>query len=323
MKKTDRRAFLQTAGTVAAGMASSVGAQAFTPVRTQAPPASGAPRTMGTRFRELLHKGEPFENVAVYDVASARMVEILGFQSLYLASTAAAEAHGVPDWGLLSLSEQVDFFGRIAQNVGIPGVADIDINGDVLVFYRSVQAFERAGVAAVHFGDAVASAGRRTAMHTVGAMVDRIHAARDASPDLVVSARCQGLEIEEIDKTIERAAAYARAGAETVWVLPAPTLETLPRFADAIKVPLTAQFFADTPQSKAKESKVTVMCYPDLVQRIAQGAVYDALMEFKSTGMWIKASRGQRNALIVPEDIRNRIRRTPEYTDAAAKYHAQ
>ena len=166
---------------------------------------------MGPRFRQLLRRGTPFENIAVYDVPSARLVEIVGFPSLFLGSSKAGEAHGLPDWGLLSLHEQVGFFGHIAQRVDIPAVADIDVNSEAIIFYRAVKQFAQADVAAVHFGDQIAAGGRQISLRSVPVMVDLIHAARDASPDVVVSVRCQGLEAEKIDRTLERAARYVEA----------------------------------------------------------------------------------------------------------------
>ena len=71
-KQTNRREFFQTAG-LAAGMMAAAGTAPI----AAAPQASPAPKTMGARFRELLQKREPFHNIAVYDVMSARLVENL------------------------------------------------------------------------------------------------------------------------------------------------------------------------------------------------------------------------------------------------------
>jgi 2-methylisocitrate lyase-like PEP mutase family enzyme len=269
----------------------------------------------------LLRRGTPFENIAVYDVPSARLVEIVGFQSLFLGSSKAGEAHGVPDWGLLPLDDQVEFFGHIAQHVGIPAVADIDVNSDALVFYRAVKQFAQADVAAVHFGDQIAAGGRQIGMRSVPVMVDLIHAARDASPDVVLSVRCQGLETEKIDRTLERAARYVEAGVETIWVTPELPREMLSKAAATVKAPLTSQFGFNVPPERAREWNVTVVFHDQL--SIVHAAWYEALLEFKNTGMWVKSTRGGTVNQVMPAEIRDRMRGTPEFAAGAAKYRAR
>jgi 2-methylisocitrate lyase-like PEP mutase family enzyme len=318
MTTADRRTFLQTAGMTAAGL-TTLNAQNIAPAAAAQSPAT-APRGMGPRFRQLLGRGTPFENICAYDVPSARLVEIVGFPSLFLGSSKAGEAHGLPDWGLLSLHEEVEFFGHIAKNVGIPVVADIDVNSEALVFYRAVKQFAQADVAALHFGDQIAAGGRQVGMRSVPTMVDLIHAARDASPDIVVSVRCQGLEPETIDRTLERAARYVEAGAETIWVFPELPRDMLSKAAATLKVPLTSQFGFNIPPQRAREWNVTVVFHDQLP--IIHAAWYEALLEFKSTGMWVKSTRGGTVNQVMPGEIRDRMRGTPEFAAGAAKYRA-
>ena len=317
MTTADRRTFLQATGLTTAGLMTAMDSA---PAAAAQSPAT-APRGMGQRFRQLLRRGTPFENIAVYDVPSARLAEIVGFPSLFLGSSKSGEAHGLPDWGLLSLNEQVEFFGRIAKNVGIPAVADIDVNSEALVFYRAVKQFAQADVAAVHFGDQIAAGGRQVGMRSVPIMVDLIHAARDASPDTVLSVRCQGLEAEKIDSTLERAARYVEAGAETIWVTPELPRDALPKAAATVKAPLTSQFGFNVPPERAREWNVTVVFHDQL--SIIHAAWYEALLEFKSTGMWVKSTRGGTVNQVMPAEVRDRIRGTPEFAAAAAKYRAR
>ena len=317
MTTADRRSFLQTAGLTTAGLMTAMNSA---PAAAAQSPAT-APRGMGARFRQLLRRGTPFENIAVYDVPSARLAEIVGFQSLFLGSSKAGEAHGVPDWGLLPLDDQVEFFGHIAQHVGIPAVADIDVNSDALVFYRAVKQFAQADVAAVHFGDQIAAGGRQIGMRSVPVMVDLIQAARDASPDVVLSVRCQGLETEKIDRTLERAARYVEAGVETIWVTPELPREMLSKAAATVKAPLTSQFGFNVPPERAREWNVTVVFHDQL--SIVHAAWYEALLEFKNTGMWVKSTRGGTVNQVMPAEIRDRMRGTPEFAAGAAKYRAR
>jgi len=282
--------------------------------------ASPSPRSMGEKFRALLKKGEPFEKISAPDLVSARVAASLGFPSLYLGSSAMAEYHGVPDWGLISFKDQLEFFSHIAQSVDIPGVADFDDPGDAIAFYRNVKAVEKAGIGCLHFGDAEEQLGRATKMMPLDQVLDRIHAATDARTDLCLSIRCQARNLESFDKAVERAVAYAEAGADTIWFVPM-TMEEMPKAAAVVKVPLTAQIFVDTTLEKVKESKVTVMVYASFLQNIMQGAMYEALSELKTTGMLTKSAKGARLGQGLPADVRTKIFATTELTERAKKYH--
>jgi methylisocitrate lyase len=315
----NRRDFLKTIGAATVG-ASVSGAASGVPSTLRAQSATPSGGLSGV-FRDRLKKREPFENVAVSDVLSARMVEALGFPSLYLGSTGSGQLHGLPDWGLLSLSEQVDYFGRIAQSVAIPSVADVDVNSRVLVFYRAVQAFDRAGIAALHFGDGIQHGPNVVGLLSVSAMVDRIRAARDASPNIVLSIRCQGPMIEGMDRTLMRAAAYAQAGAETIMFDPVPPYEQFPSLADTVRVPITTSVEYDATREQIRAWKITVVVQ-NRIQVIAQTAIYEALTEFKSTGRWSKAWRGGQLPQVIPAEVRDRIRSVPEFGAAAKRYQA-
>jgi 2-methylisocitrate lyase-like PEP mutase family enzyme len=317
-KKTNRREFFHTAG-LAAGMMAAAGPGPATAAAE--PQARPAPKTMGARFRELLQKREPFHNLAVYDVMSARLVENLGFPSVFIGSSAVAESFGVPDWSVVTDAERIAFAGQIAKRINIPSLVDIDEGGfSALSLYRSVKRYEEEGIAAVHITDAKDALGRTVGVLPLNEMVDRIHAAVDARKDMVISLRACGFMVEGKEKTIERALAYAEAGAETVWFIGMP-IEQNAQAAEVVKIPLTGQMFFDTPFSRAKESRITVATYASFLQNFAQGAVYDGLMELKNTGALTKSSRGQRLGQIVPNEIRSKMIETEEYTEKGKKFH--
>ncbi|MBI4265027.1 MAG: isocitrate lyase/PEP mutase family protein [Acidobacteria bacterium] len=315
-EQPNRREFIQGAGMVAAtGLISGA-----PPLGAQTSSPAASPPAMGGRFRALLQKREPFENVAVFDVFTARLVEVLGFPSLYLGSSGVAEFHGIPDWELHSPADTIEYCAQIMANVDLPAVIDLDNLGEPLVVYRTVKELERQGAGAVHLCDGVQSAGPgATQLVSTSVMVDRIHAAVDARSDLVISVRCQGRNLESLERTFERANAYAEAGAETVWFLPI-TFDELEQAAKVVKIPLMGQIFGDTPPGQAKKSGITVAVYASFVQNIAQSAVYDALMELKTTGALAKSSRGQRLGNTIPADVRARVIRSADFTERAKRY---
>jgi 2-methylisocitrate lyase-like PEP mutase family enzyme len=136
-----------------------------------------------------------------------------------------------------------------------------------------------------------------------------------------VSVRCQGLEAEKIDRTLERAARYVEAGVETIWVTPELPRDMLAKAAATVKAPLTSQFGFNVPPERAREWNVTVVFHDQL--SIVHAAWYEALLEFKNTGMWVKSTRGGAVNQVMPAEIRDRMRGTPEFAAGAAKYRAR
>ena len=316
--KADRRQFIRTAGLTTAGLLAASGQTAA--ARAEAPAAAG---TMGARFRALLRRAEPFEAVAAYDVFTARMVEMMGFPALFLGGSLVGDFYAEPVW-MTTLSERMEYARHIAENVDIPILADIDDGGDPLTIYRTVKQYENAGVGAIHIlDDQVGPLGQAAGVLPVAKMVDKIHAAVDARAEMVVTVRCTAASPagkESKERAIERGVAYAAAGAETIWFT-GMTFADLPRVADAIKIPVTAQLFMDTRMSDAKAARVTVAVYASLLQNIAQSAVYDALTELKTTGLMVKSAGGVRLGGRIPAEFRGRVMHAPDVAARAKKYN--
>ena len=97
--------------------------------------------------------------------------------------------------------------------------------------------------------------------------------------------------------------------------------ENLPRAAEAIKAPLAANMAFNIPMSKVGEARVTIATYLTLLQSFAQTAVYEGLMELKTTGLTIKSSRGQNLGPGLPADVRAKMRPAQEYADRGKKYN--
>jgi 2-methylisocitrate lyase-like PEP mutase family enzyme len=317
-----RREFLHAAGVTGAGLLAT--AHPLAQGQTRAPQAEQpAPaRTMGARFRELLQRRDPFEAIAAYDVFTARMVEVMGYPALFLGGSLVGDFYAEPVW-LTTLSERMEYARQIADHVDIPALADIDDGGDPMVIYRTTKQYERARVGAIHIlDDAVGPMGQTVGVIAVNRMVDKIKAAVDARSDMVVTVRCTAASQtgkETKDQAIARGVAYAQAGAESIWFT-GMTFEDLPRAADAIRIPITAQLFMDTTMATAKASRVTVAVYASLLQNIAQSAVYDALTELKTTGTMMKSAGGVRLGGRIPADFRARITRNADIAERGKKY---
>jgi carboxyvinyl-carboxyphosphonate phosphorylmutase len=188
-----------------------------------------APRA---RLRELLAGPRPVVAPGAYDALSARLVEQAGFGAVYMTGFGTtASLIGRPDVGLLTGAEMVDNARRIVAAVDVPVIADADTGyGNAINVVRTVQAYEQAGVAGVHLEDQVMpkKCGHMSGKAVIGAdeMAGKIRAAVTArrDPDFVVIARTDAAAVEGLDAALERARAYADAGADLLFV-EAPTSE--------------------------------------------------------------------------------------------------
>jgi len=199
-----------------------------------------------TRLRELIARPGAVMAPGVADALNARLVARHGFEAIYMtgAGTTAVRL-GMPDVGLLTMTEMIDNAARIADASGLPLIADADNGyGGVLNVRRTIQGYERAGAAAVHIEDQVIPkrcghlAGKQ--LVPVEEMTAKLRAAADArvDADFVLIARTDAVAVEGFDAALERAARYREAGADVLFI-EAPNAEQLPKIAPRFKgVPL-------------------------------------------------------------------------------------
>ncbi len=149
----------------------------------------------------------------VPNAAIARQVERAGFEAVYVSGAGLANATaGVPDIGLLSLTEVAQLAGYIAEAVRIPGVVDADTGfGGAENVARTIRQLERAGLAGCHIEDQEFPkrcghlAGK--SLVDIDEMVGKIEAAVAArrDPDFLVIARTDARAVEDFEQTIRRA----------------------------------------------------------------------------------------------------------------------
>ncbi len=200
----------------------------------------------GARLRALMMADTPVLVPGAYDALSARLVEQAGFDAVYMTGFGATAARlGMPDVGLLTATEMVDQAGRMAGAVSVPLISDADTGyGNVVNVRRTVQDFERAGVAAIHLEDQVSPkrCGHMSGKQVVpaGEMVDKVHAAVEArtDPGFVIIARTDARAVDGLDAALGRAAAYRDAGADVLFV-EAPQ--------DEVEIEAVAHAFPGTP----------------------------------------------------------------------------
>jgi 2-methylisocitrate lyase-like PEP mutase family enzyme len=177
-------------------------------------------------LRELLAGPGPVLAPGAYDALSARLVEAAGFDAAYMTGFGTtATLLGMPDVGLLTATEMVDNAARMARAIDLPLISDADTGyGNAINVVRTVQEFERAGVAAIHLEDQLAPkrCGHMSGKQVVAVseMTEKLQAAVAArqNPDFVLIARTDARAVEGLNAAIERAAAYRDAGADILFV---------------------------------------------------------------------------------------------------------
>ena len=249
-----------------------------------------------TRLRELLARPGAIMAPGVVDPLYARLVDKHGFEALYMtgAGTSATRL-GMPDIGLLTLTEMVDNAARIASVTDLPLIADADNGfGGPFNVRRAVQEYERAGVAAIHLEDQVLPkrcghlAGKQ--LVPTAEMVAKITAATDArrDEDFVLIARTDAIAVEGYEAALERAERYRDAGADVLFV-EAPGPDQLAAITPRLGVPTLYNMATSgkTPFLKREEIEAfgfKIILYPNWLLLTAIRAVEGALDILKREG---------------------------------------
>ena len=176
------------------------------------------------------------------DALSAKLIEAHGFECVYIGSYAtAASRFAIPDTGLLSLDALVEQARTIAAAVKLPVIADAEGGfHDAREMWRTVQAFERAGAAAILIEDHMGAGKHTSAPQTLRGAEEtaaRIRAAvaARATPDFMIVARSDAFWVaRDLEDCIARLELYAEAGADLVFptaVGPAELAEVRSRIA--------------------------------------------------------------------------------------------
>src|SRR5438046_5686383 len=204
-----------------------------------------------TRFRQLIAKGTVMMP-GVANAAMARQVERAGFDAVYISGAGMANATaGVPDIGLLTLTEVVQLAGYVAKAVNIPAIVDADPGfGGAENVARTIQELEKAGLAGCHIEDQEFPkrcghlAGK--SIVDVEEMVGRIKAAVTArqDPNFMIIARTDARAVEDFDRAVERAGEYLAAGADAIFPEALQSAEEFRDFAKEIDLPLLANMTA-------------------------------------------------------------------------------
>lgn len=248
------------------------------------------------RLRELIDGRELLSVPGVYDAFSAKLVESVGFAAVYMSGFGtAASLLGLPDIGFLTMTEMVGNAKRIADAVDVPVIADADTGyGNHLNVMRTIEEYERAGVAAVQIEDQVSPkrCGHMEGHKLIPAeeMEAKIRAAfkMRKDPDLVLIARTDAISAEGFDEAIRRGNLYREAGADLLFIEAPTAVEQLAQIPKLVNGPTLVNVAPKTPYLHMKEYEnmgYAVAIYPPISITCVYAALKEKLMELKNEGM--------------------------------------
>ena len=201
-----------------------------------------------TAFRKLFNEPGLIIRPCAYDALSALLIEKTGFDVVGTTGYGiAASAIGQPDIGLVSFGEMLERIRTIINSVSIPVDADIDTGyGNALNVYWAVKNFAWVRAAGVRVED---QTWPKRCGHMAGKqiipkdeMIQKIEAAIEArdeeDPDMIVGARTDARSVAGLEEAVERGTAYAKAGADYVYVEAPQSLEEVELLLKRIPAPL-------------------------------------------------------------------------------------
>lgn len=232
--------------------------------------------TPGARFRAALAAESPLQVIGAINANHALLARRAGYRAVYLSGGGvAAGSLGMPDLGINTLEDVLIDTRRITDVCELPLLVDIDTGFGASAFNieRTIKSLIKAGAAACHIEDQVGAkrCGHRPGKEIVSQseMADRVKAAADAKTDadFFLIARTDAIQVEGVDKAIERAIACVEAGADGIFAEASYDLGTYQRFVEAVKVPVLANIteFGATPLFTREELAsvgVAIQLYP-------------------------------------------------------------
>lgn len=221
---------------------------------------------------------------------TARIIENLGFEAVYVTGAGLANSHlGVPDLGLVTLTEVVDTVAAIVDACALPVIVDADTGfGNPLNVIRTVRLLERSGANALQIEDQVfpKRCGHFNGKEVIpmAEMVMKIKAAVDTrqSSDLLIIARTDARAVEGLTGALERAQAYVEAGADLTFIEAPTSVDELRTIARSVPAPQVANMVVGgqtplVPRDELGDMGFALVLYANAALQAAIQATYDVL----------------------------------------------
>lgn len=250
-----------------------------------------------SRLRQRLSQPGLVVAPGVHDMVSLRLADTFGFDALYMTGFGTVASHlGLPDAGLATYSDMVGRVRLMAGMAHAPLIADGDTGyGGLLNMRHTVQGYEQAGAAAIQIEDQEFP---KKCGHTPGRrvipmedMVRKIRVAVEArqSRDFLIIARTDARTALGLDEALRRAEAYAKAGADVLFVESPESEEEMRRIASSFDLPLVANMVerGRTPvlsQAELEALGYKLAIFPVTALLASVHAMQEVYAQFKAQG---------------------------------------
>jgi 2-methylisocitrate lyase-like PEP mutase family enzyme len=197
------------------------------------------------QLREILDRRETILLPGAANALAARVMEDIGFKAVYVTGAGVTNTYlGMPDIGVISVSELADNVAAMRDAVALPLIVDADTGfGNAINVGRTIKTLERSGANGIQLEDQdfPKRCGHFSGKNVIARaeMVQKIRAAADArnDADLVIMARTDAIAVNGFEDAMERAAAYIEAGADMTFVEAPRSEEQMRDIPKRLKVP--------------------------------------------------------------------------------------
>jgi 2-methylisocitrate lyase-like PEP mutase family enzyme len=251
-------------------------------------------------LRKLIQEKKPLFIPGAYNAMTAMILERVGFEAIYMTGYGTSlSLLGMPDAGLITLTEMVMNAKYINNAVSLPVIADADTGyGNAVNVCRTIKEYIQAGIAGMHIEDQVMP---KRCGHVVGRQLislkeasGKIRAAddvrKDLDPDFLLIARtdARGTYKGSLKEAIRRGNAYREAGADVIFVEGLTSEEEILRTCNEINAPILYNYAGISPRlslERLAEIGVSLVIMPGITLRVTAGAVYDLAVRLKEQGL--------------------------------------
>ena len=228
-----------------------------------------------------------------FNPLTAKLIEEIGYDAVYVSGGVMANDLGFPDIGLTTLQDVSTRSYLISRVTNLPTIVDIDTGFKSCK--ETIQTFEEFGISAVHIEDQVE---RKRCGHldnkelvSTDIMVRKIKESVSAKKDqnFKIIARSDAKSVEGIDKMIDRCKAYIDAGAEIIF----PEAVENEKDFEKVRKELSCYLLANMTEfgkskllnyKKLEELGYNIVIYPVTTQRLAMKNVEDGLRDIYANG---------------------------------------
>ena len=234
----------------------------------------------------------------IYDMISLKVAASIGFDCLYMTGfgTVASFA-GIPDTGIVSFTDMLNRVETFCGGTDTPVICDGDAGfGGLINVAHTIRSYERAGAAGIQLDDREVPSrphlGKGQPVAPLKDMVRTLRVALDsrASEDFLVIARTYARTSMDLDEALRRAEAYARAGADMLFIQSPRTEAELEIIGRSFDMPLIVDMFEDLPTppmtlTRLQEMGYAMVIYPGTGFSSAANALHGVYTAMKA-GRW-------------------------------------